>query len=87
MLQKLSHAPSEINFELEALAEELNLSKLAFASLDVDVQQAEDIVRTIEDIQKSLLVTFFREQTRLAGKIKSLHQPLKIIPASLHPVD
>lgn len=74
-------------FELEALARQIRRSALAFGWLDVGVQQEQDILASIADAQNSLLSAFFRQQALRTDLASSLHKPLDLIPASLHPTD
>ena len=83
----LTVSSSQINQELEALARELSDSARDVGWFDIDASQEQDVLRSIQEAQDHLLSCFFHQQSRLTDIVKSLHQPLDIIPASLHPAD
>ncbi len=74
-------------WELQALAKETQDAALAVGWLNAGIELEQDILRNVADAQDDVLVTFFRQQSRRSDIVKSFHQPVDIIPASLHPAD
>jgi hypothetical protein len=67
-----------IDLKLSAFGNGTIDSRLAFEYLGLDIDIGRDALATIDEVQSSLLSTF--------EIVKSLHRPLDIIPATLHPI-
>jgi hypothetical protein len=67
-----------IDLKFSAFGNGIIDSRLAFEYLGLDIDLGRDALATIEGVQDSSLSTF--------ETVKSLHRPLDIIPATLHPI-
>ena len=70
--------------EFQDLAKHTLKSANVFGWLDVDVGFAQDVFRKFENFN---LPTSLQRLSILASAIKSLRSPLKLIPASLYPIN
>lgn len=75
---------TRLNLNVEALSRDANDAALAVAWLNVDFEFGECVFL---DVQSALKLLRFSSSTRLTDRIKSLHQPLSLFPATLHPAD
>ena len=76
---------TQITLEFQTLAHEFRQSTSAVGWLNANVELEQDILHDLDEDDG--LGTFFRQQTLRSETVKSLHLPLNIIPASLHPAD
>ncbi len=76
-----------VNSEFETLARELWEAAIRLGSLNVEFELEQDVLDTIEEARRNLLRILFQQQAAVADTVKSLQRPLRIIPASLHPIN
>lgn len=76
----------EVSIGFDDLATDLTDSAFVVAAFDAEIDVRAHLL-SASGTGRELLTTFFRERNRLTDRVKSLHPPLIIIPASLHPAD